>query len=72
MKAIPEPILANLRIDHACVRIMSLEKLCMEPTSMIKGLARAVRELEEKFDIGGVQLGQFQFGLMSYLMNFIM
>jgi hypothetical protein len=57
------PILGN--------QLMSLEDMCRDQTSRDENIARLVRELEECMDVGGVQLGRFQFGFMKDLVNFI-
>jgi hypothetical protein len=52
-------------------RVQALDDFCRDPTGRVEGIARSVRDLEERFDIGGVKFGRFQFGSMKDLVNFV-
>jgi hypothetical protein len=63
------PSAAELRVLGN--RVQALDDFCRDPTGRVEGIARSVQDLEERFDIGGVKFGRFQFGSMKDLVNFI-
>ena len=58
------------RLEQVIRRIKGVEEMLSNPTGKLECLTNSVLRLENKLDMGGVQLGNFQFGCMDDLLIF--